>query len=72
MSALLAMGKHLADEEMWREYMAAMAYCSAKAQYKDFPFEPYSEMKRGTQERDTRTAQQIKADVLSELRGDKK
>ena len=73
MSALCAMVRQRAEDRMWREYVASMAYCATRAGYKDFPFRPYSEMAqemRGVKKkRDTRTAEEIRDSVVQWMRG---
>ena len=53
----------------WQTYMAEMAWASAKASYKDFPFPSYTEMiKKPTEVKDNRTAEEIRAGIVARLR----
>lgn len=68
-----ALGSLLADEEkreFWRAYMAELAWCQAKAYYKDFPFPAYTEMTRKHQPEDERTGKEIIDDLIARLGGD--
>lgn len=53
----------------WQTYMAEMAWASAKANYKDFPFPSYTEMiKKPAEVKDNRTAEEIRAGIVARLR----
>lgn len=53
----------------WQTYMAEMAWASARANYKEFPFPSYTEMiKKPAEVKDNRTAEEIRAGIVARLR----
>ena len=53
----------------WQTYMAEMAWASARASYKEFPFPSYAELTKKPQAvKDDRSAEEIRAGIVARLR----
>lgn len=68
MAALASALKENSLAELWRTYTAEILWSIARGLYNDYPMPSYCELiQSGRQGEDRRTAQEIKADVLSRL-----
>jgi hypothetical protein len=72
MSALVALAERDAQKELWRTYVAEMAWSAARVLHgKNFPFPPFSQLcRRDGKATDARTAEEIRKDMIAQLRKD--
>lgn len=69
MAALRSLLHTREKERMWQAYTAEMMYAAAKANYKEFPFPPYSEYIKKPTKQSQKTAEELKEELLSRLKG---
>lgn len=68
-----ALGEMLQERDnlrLWQTYMAELAWIGARAQYKEFPFPSYIELTQKKSAPDSRTSEQIRADLIARLSKD--
>lgn len=72
MSALVALAERDAQTELWRTYVAEMAWSAARVLHgKNFPFPPFSQLcRRDGKATDVRTAEEIRTDMIAQLKKD--
>lgn len=69
MAALRSLLYTREKERMWQAYAAEMMYAAAKANYKEFPFPPYSEYIKKPTKQSQKTAEELKEELLLRLKG---
>lgn len=69
MAALRSLLYTREKDRMWQAYAAEMMYAAAKANYKEFPFPPYSEYIKKSTKQSQKTAEELKEELLSRLKG---
>ena len=69
MAALRSLLYTREKDRMWQAYAAEMMYAAAKANYKEFPFPPYSEYIKKPTKQSQKTAEELKEELLSRLKG---
>ena len=68
---MAALRSHLLSREKerkWQAYTAEMLYLAAKANYKEFPFPSYVEFSKEKTKQESRTAEELRRDLLDRLR----
>lgn len=69
MQALSDLSRERNEFRNWQTYMAEMAWASARANYKEFPFPSYTELTKKPQAvKDDRSAEEIRAGIVARLR----
>lgn len=69
MNALVSLLVSREKDRAWQAYAAEMMYAAAKANYKEFPFPPYSEYIKKPTKQSQKTAEELKEELLSRLKG---
>ena len=69
MAALRSLLYTREKEHMWQAYTAEMMYAAARANYKEFPFPPYSEYIKKPTKHSQKTAEELKKELLYRLKG---
>lgn len=68
MNALRSFFYRQEKERKWQTYAAEMLYVSAKSNYKEFPFPSYVEFIKENPKQESRTAEELRRDLLARLR----